>query len=529
MTGRTAVPDPVPGPLLLARGLTVDYRGTVVLDEVDLDVIAGEVLVVLGGSGCGKSTLLRALLGLVPEPGRVRARELRLGAVDLAGGSSWRQVRGRRIGMVFQDPMLALTPLRRVRSLVAEVSGEPDGVSDLLVAGGFPDPAPVARRRAFELSGGMAQRVGLTLALAGAPEVLLADEPTTALDGPARDELVTRLRDRARAGLGVVLVTHDVTVAAAVADRVVVLAAGRVVETGPPARVLADPSSDAARRLVTSVPWVLPVRSSRTGVQGGSPVGSATGSAAVRVRGLTKAFPGTGPVLAGIDLDVAAGEVVGVAGASGGGKTTLLRCLTGLEHPDAGELRLGGVDPRTAGWTATRRAVQLVPQDPRGSLNPWRTAAQLVADPLDFHRVGDRASRRRRAAGLLAEVGLDGMARRRPHELSTGQCQRVAIARALAVSPRLLVADEPASALDVTLQAEMIELFARLVAERGMSALIVSHDLYVLERLCDRIAVLDGGTIVEDLPSPRLRSEATHRQTRALLAAHPTDPLGRAV
>lgn len=201
------------------------------------------------------------------------------------------------------------------------------------------------------------------------------------------------------------------------------------------------------------------------------------------MRGLAKAFPGTGTVLDGLDLTVVQGEVVGVIGRSGVGKTTLLRCLIGLEHPDAGELRLGGVDPRTAGWTAARRTAQLIPQDPRGSLNPWRTAAQLVSDPLDFHRIGDRASRRRRAAELLEQVGLGELTGRRPNELSTGQCQRVAIARALAVRPRLLIADEPASALDVTLQAEVLTLLSAVVSDNEMGALVVSHDLHVLERL----------------------------------------------
>jgi peptide/nickel transport system ATP-binding protein len=477
-------------------------------------------VVVLGGSGSGKSTLLRALLGLVPAPGRVRVDELVLhtgdGPVDLTARGAWRRVRGREIGMVFQDPALALTPLRRVRSLVAEVSGDPAGVEPLLAASGFADPAPVAARRAFELSGGMAQRVGFGLAVAGGPRVLLADEPTTALDGPAREELVGRLRERAAAGTAVVLVTHDVSVAAALADRVVVLHHGRIVEQGPPARVLGDPAHEATRALVRDVPWALPPRT-----RAAPPAAAAT----VRVRGLTKAYPGTGAVLDGLDLDVGEGEVVGVVGRSGGGKTTLLRCLLGLERPDAGELRLAGADPAVHGWRAVRRAVQLVPQDPRASLNPWRTAAQLVADPLDFHAIGTRATRRARARELLAAVGLDGMADRRPNALSTGQCQRVAIARALAVRPRLLVADEPASALDVTLQAEVIRLLSQVVADQGMTALVVSHDLHVLERLCDRIAVLDGGRLVEDLPVARLRSDAAHPRTRALLAAYPTDPL----
>jgi peptide/nickel transport system ATP-binding protein len=310
--------------------------------------------------------------------------------------------------------------------------------------------------------------------------------------------------------------TKVVTVAAALADRVVVLHRGRIVEQGSPARVLGDPAHEASRTLVRDVPWALPPRL--------RPAPQPTGAPAVRVRGLTKAY-GAAAVLDGLDLDVGEGEVVGVAGRSGGGKTTLLRCLLGLERPDAGELRLAGIDPAVEGWRAVRRAVQLVPQDPRASLNPWRTAAQLVADPLDFHRIGTRAARRARARELLAAIGLDGLADRRPNALSTGQCQRVAIARALAVRPRVLVADEPASALDVTLQAELIRVLSQVVAEHGMTALVVSHDLHVLERLCDRIAVLDGGRLVEDLPVAGLRSDAAHPRTRALLAAYPTDPL----
>lgn len=501
--------------VLAVRGLTVEYAGRVVLDRVDLHVDAGEAVVVLGGSGSGKSTLLRAVLGLVPAPGRVRVGELTLCTDDLTTPGALRRARGREIGMVFQDPALALTPLRRVRSLLTEVSGDPAQVEPLLRASGFADPEPVAARRAFELSGGMAQRVGFGLAVAGGPRVVLADEPTTALDGPAREELVARLRERAAAGTAVVLVTHDVTVAAALADRVVVLHRGRIVEEGTPARVLGDPAHEATRALVRDVPWALPRRRSARPPSAGP---------AIRVRGLTKAY-GDNPVLDRLGLDVGEGEVVGIAGRSGGGKTTLLRCLLGLERPDAGELQLAGIDPAVHGWQAVRRAVQLVPQDPRASLNPWRTAAQLVADPLDFHRIGTRASRRARARELLAAIGLDGLADRRPNALSTGQCQRVAIARALAVRPRVLVADEPASALDVTLQAELIRVLSQVVAEHGMTALVVSHDLHVLERLCDRIAVLDGGRLVEDLPVARLRSDAAHARTRALLAAYPTDPL----
>ncbi|MGI5129565.1 ABC transporter ATP-binding protein [Pseudonocardia sp. CA-107938] len=505
--------------VLRVRGLGVDFRGHTVLDRLDLDVAAGEAVVILGGSGSGKSTLLRAIMGLVPAPGRVRAAEMLMDGVhDLTSAHVLRQVRGRRIGLVLQDPALALSPLRRVGSLVAEAAGAAAPVPRLLVDAGFAEPDVVAGRRSFELSGGMAQRVGLALAVAADPSLLLADEPTTALDGPARDELVRTLRRRVHAGTALLLVTHDVGVAAALADRVVVLHRGRVVESGPPGRVLGSPTHATTRGLVRDVPWAMPARTRRPA--------TTDRPALLHVEGLTARHPGNDrPVLDGLDLQVADGEVVGIAGRSGGGKTTLLRCLLGLHRPVSGTLRLAGTDPATQGWAAVRRAVQLVPQDPRASLNPWRSALRLVAEPLVYHRIGDRATRRARAHELLAEVGLADLADRRPGELSTGQCQRVAIARALAVRPRLLVADEPASALDVTLQADVVRLLARVVAENGTGALVVSHDLHVLERLCDRVAVLDGGRIVEDLPVERLRADATHPCTHALLDAHPIDPL----
>lgn len=511
--------------LLDVRGLSVSYGDTGVLHDVRLHVDAGEALVVLGGSGSGKSTLLRAVLGLVPAPGRVDAATLAFDGRDLRDPAVLRAVRGHDVGTVFQDPALALTPLRRVASLVTEVTGDAARVRPLLADSGFADPGPVAARRCHELSGGMAQRVGLALAVADDPRLLLADEPTTALDGPAREELVGRLRSRVRDGGAVLLVTHDVGVAAALADRVVVLERGRVVEQGPPARVLGAPSSDAAVSLVRDVPWSLPPRTRS----------AAAGKPVLEVRDLRKRY--AEPVLDGLDLAIGEGEVVGLAGRSGGGKTTLLRCLVGLERPDGGSVAIGGRAPgrsgawgrwgrrRGTGWSAVRRDVQLVPQDPRAALNPFRTAARLVADPLDFHRIGTRAERRDRAEELLERVGMSGYGGRYPHELSTGQCQRVAIARALAVRPRLLVADEPASALDVTLQAGVLALLSDLVEAEGMAGLVVSHDLHVLERLADRIAVLDGGRVVEDVPTPDLRDRARHPATRTLLAAYPADPL----
>jgi peptide/nickel transport system ATP-binding protein len=311
----------------------------------------------------------------------------------------------------------------------------------------------------------------------------------------------------------VALVTHDVGLAAGLADDVTVLHDGRVVETGPARRVLGDPRHEETRRLVDA---------RRPRPAAAPPPDAGNRPAVLSVRGLRKRYRGTGTVLDGVDLDVADGEVVGIAGRSGAGKSTLLRCLVGLERPDSGELRINGRLPAEAGWRVLRRAVQVVPQDPRASLNPWRTTRELVADSLDAHRVGTRAQRRERADELLDRVGLGGLGDRRPGQVSTGQCQRVAIARALALRPRLLVADEPVTALDAPLRQGVLDLLRDLVREHDMAALVISHDLYVLEALCHRIAVLDAGRIVEDLPAPALRDRGAHPLTRALINCHPT-------
>ncbi|MEH1129018.1 ABC transporter ATP-binding protein [Micromonospora sp. CPCC 206061] len=510
-------------PVLSVSALTVAYAERPVLDGIDLDLSAGRVHVVLGASGSGKSTLLRALIGMVPAPGRVSARRLLLrtagGEIELSTPDAWRRVHGRHVGLIAQDPAQALTPLRRVASLVREADrlagGAPDRVrmEQVLRAAGFADPGAVASRYCFELSGGMAQRLGVGLAVAPRPSVLLADEPSTALDGIARARLAATLREMAGGGTAVVLVTHDVALATGLADDVTVLHDGRIVEAGSAADVLAAPRHEATRRLVDGArPRTAAAPATRRG----------TGAGVLSVRGLRKRYRGTGPVLDGVDLDVADSEVVGIAGRSGAGKTTLLRCLIGLERPDGGELRIAGRTPAEARWRPLRRLVQIVPQDPRASLNPWRTARELAADPLDAHRIGTRAQRRARADELLDRVGLAGLAHRRPGELSTGQCQRVAIARALAVRPRLLVADEPVTALDAPLRRGILDLLGDLVREQGMAALVISHDLYVLEALCHRIAVLDAGRIVEDLPAAAIRDDGAHPLTRALIACHPT-------
>lgn len=536
--------------VLTVSGLNVSIRGQQILTDLGLSLKQGRIHVVLGASGSGKSTLLRTLIGLSGPHTDVSSALFRLDVAEsngrhgqtlrwnltAANEHDWLQVRACHMGLIFQDPEESLTSLRRTGSLVREVFrnvGQPlprgkASEQARLDAAGLGHHDGVGNKYCFELSGGMAQRLGLALAAAGNPAVLLADEPSTALDGVARRTLASALRDQADAGTAVLLVTHDRDLAAALADDITVLAQGHSVESGPAWQVLADPQHPETQRLLAR-PRPVPAAtgSEVSGEQGTN--SRAEGLASVpsaghvplvlRVQGLRQAYSSREPeVLRGLDLSVASGESVGLLGRSGSGKSTLIRCLVGLERPSAGLIEIAGSSPTETGWKSLRRRVQLVPQDPRAALNPWRSALEQIMDPLDFHQVGSRGERRSRAMELLAEVGLSGYTQRRPGQLSTGQCQRVSIARALAISPSLLVADEPVTALDAALRAEMLILLHRLTQETGTALLVVSHELPVLEELCPRICVLDEGRIVEELGAGNLGA-ATSRAAREIIAA----------
>ncbi|MFD2757048.1 ABC transporter ATP-binding protein [Gulosibacter faecalis] len=493
---------------LVAHGLRVTYGdGTRAVDGIDLEVNPGELVSLVGASGAGKSSLVTALLGLHEPPTRVDADRLELDGVDLRGARErdWRRMRGSRVARVPQDPLAALNPNMRIGAQIAEAvrSLTPDAPVDETVARLCDEAqlagADVLHAHPHELSGGQRQRVLMAIALAGSPRLLIADEPTSALDRVARQRILDRLRALASDdGRAVLLVTHDLESALALSDRVEVMHEGRLVD--PVAHPHARALREAARAL-----------SLRDGDRRGAPNPDArelvrfNDVAVVRARRGPRGATRTVAALDGVTLGVPAGETLGIVGESGAGKTTLLRVGLGLVPPTAGSVTFDGVDLAGLGrreLRALRRRFQLVQQDPAASLDPRRTVAESIAEPLRAHGVGSRADRGRRVAELLDQVRLHAaMASKRPRELSGGQQQRVALARALALKPELIYLDEPVSALDTEVQAEVLRLLIEVQRELGITYLFVSHDLGAVARISHRIAVFRAGRLVEVGPA----------------------------
>ncbi|MEU7527683.1 ABC transporter ATP-binding protein [Saccharothrix sp. NPDC042600] len=507
--------------LLAIRDLEVSFGATHAVRGLDLTVAPGEVVALVGESGSGKSVTARAVLGLLPASASVRG-SIRLGDRELVGAGEdvLRSVRGREVAMVFQEPSTALNPVRTVGWQIAAVLRAHRPLSRkqaraeavrLLDLVGIPDPATRVRHYPHQLSGGQKQRVVIALALANNPRLIIADEPTTALDVTVQAEVLALLRDlRDRLGTAILLITHNMGVVADIADRVAVLHRGELVEQAPVHDLFTTPTRAYTRDLLAAVP--------RLGHREPAPPHRAD-TDAVRFTGVTVKY-GTFTAVEDVDLHVGAGEVVGLVGESGSGKSTLGRVAAGLLHPDAGTVTVLGGDPRTS-----RRRLGFVFQDPGGSLNPRLTIADCIAEPLRVHKVpvGDRV------AELLDAVHLPkGFATRRPAELSGGQRQRVGIARALALHPALLIADEPTSALDVSVQASILELLTELQKEHAFACLFISHDLAVVDSLAHRVAVLHKGRVVEQGPHHKVLRAPTTDYTRQLVAAVPIpDPVAQ--
>ncbi|RLU99318.1 ABC transporter ATP-binding protein [Streptomyces griseocarneus] len=607
-------------PVLALRDLRVDFTGPdgplPAVRGVDLALRRGEVLGLVGESGSGKSTVALAAMGLLPRTARVGG-SVRVGGDEVlgAGERELAALRGRRMAMVFQDPLSALTPVHRVGDQIAEAVRIHQDVGreharrravELLDLVGIPDPGHRARAYPHEFSGGMRQRAMIAMAVANDPDVILADEPTTALDVTVQAQILDVLRTAQReTGAALLLVSHDLGVIAGMADRVAVMYAGRVVESAPAPELFAAPRMPytlgllgavprPGARVLTPVPGTppelrllprgcpfaprCPLADDACRAAEPEPVGGEGHSVAcvkanevvargltapelfpadvpaavreevprdglpavLRVEGLAKTFPvlkgaalrrrgGSVYAVDGVDLDIRRGETLGLVGESGSGKSTTLLEILRLASPEAGEVELLGHDVRGLTKRQARElrgSVQIVFQDPMASLDPRMTVGDIVAEPLRAQGA-DRGTAARRVPELLRLVGLEAAhAARFPHEFSGGQRQRIGIARALSVEPELLVLDEPVSALDVSVQAGVLNLLRRLKDELGLAYLFVSHDLSVIRHVADRVSVMYLGRTVESGPVEEVFARPRHPYTRALLSAVPVpDPV----
>lgn len=501
------------------RGLRIDGPEGAIVRGLDLDVAPGECVAIVGESGAGKSLSARALLGLVPEGLGWSADDLEIDGTPASSLAErqWRSLRGRSIALVSQDALVSLDPLRRVGAEVAEpVRIHEPAVRGNALAGrvreslervSMPDPDERAHQYPHELSGGLRQRALIASALSTRPAVLVADEPTTALDATVQARVLDLVRRIADDGVAVVFISHDLGAVARVADRIVVMHEGRVVETGVTAEVLASPRDPVTRELVAAVSHAPLDRAARTDV----PLFTALG--------VTKRF-GERVAVDDVSFEVRRGRTLAVVGESGSGKTTLARLVVGVAAADAGTLSFDGRPwtPRVARG-ADRRRVQLVQQNPWGALDPRWSVGRTLTEAVAAAGVR-RPERRRAVSALLDEVGLSpAFARRRSAQLSGGQRQRVAIARALAVSPDLLVLDEPVSALDASVRARILERLLTLQRERDLAIIFVTHDLDVVAGVADDVIVMKDGRVVDQGTVSSVFAAPRHPFTRELLAA----------
>ncbi|MBX5334024.1 ABC transporter ATP-binding protein [Rhodococcus fascians] len=506
--------------------------------EVSFEVYPGEVLAVVGESGSGKSVSVRSAIGLLPDTARVDGHVV-LGGQDVTtlNDKAWARLRGNKISMVFQEPGSALDPLFTIGYQIVEAlrahtraDGKPMGSKDakaraieLLTMVGLPNPEQRFSYYPHELSGGQKQRVMIAIAISCEAKVIIADEPTTALDVTVQAEILELLRDlKDRLGCAIVLITHSMGVVADLADRVVVMQNGRVVEEAPVAQLFDAPEDEYTKKLLAAVPTLAAVESDKTVDTSGEPV--------LEVSQLVVQFSGgvgssAFRAVDDVSLTIHRGETLGLVGESGSGKSTIGRCVAALQKPTSGSVtvmgqNIAGVSERKL--KPLRKRFGFVFQDPSASLNPRLTVGQCIAEPMIVHKYGSKDAIAARTTELLDAVQLpSGTDKRYPHELSGGQRQRVSLARALVLGPDLVVADEPTSALDVSVQAAVLDLFEALQQEFGFACLFISHDLAVVDRVAHRVVVLRGGQVVEQGTPWKILRSPEEEYTKKLLAAIP--------
>ncbi len=549
-------------PVLDIRGMRVDYplAGGVftACEDVTLRIMPGEIHALVGESGAGKTTVGNAVMGMLEKPGRIAAGSVSIlgRPVDPATGRAEGVRQGRDVGAIFQDPMTALNPLFTVESQLCETLRFHLGLRgaaararalELLRAVGIPEPERRLGAYPHQLSGGQRQRVVIAAALSCDPGLLVADEPTTALDVSVQAQILDLIRSLTRERqLGVLLVTHNMGVVAEVADHVTIMRHGRVVESGPTAQVLRAPSHDYARALIGAVPR-LDRRLDRFPTPGATDPAADAARAALGTRGearqggpllevdgLVVEYAASGLIpgargrafraVDGVSFTVAEGEVFGLVGESGCGKTTTANVIAGLVKPTDGDVLWRGRPIEEVRAGRARRAIQMIFQDPYSSLNSRMRLGGTLSEPILFYRIAaTRAEADADVATLLQAVGLEpAMADRFPHAFSGGQRQRLSIARALGARPRLLVCDEPTSSLDVSVQAQVLNLLKDLRDATGMALMFISHDLAVVRQMCDRVAVMKAGRIVETGPTEAVFARPADPYTRELLSLIPS-------
>ncbi|OBI15289.1 ABC transporter ATP-binding protein [Mycobacterium sp. E2327] len=524
-------------PLLSVEGLEVRFGANApVVCGVDLTVLRGQTVAVVGESGSGKSTTAAAILGLLPPGGRISAGRIVFDGRDIAGADQrlLRSIRGRAIGYVPQDPMTNLNPVWKVGFQIREALRANTDTREtrrraieLLAEAGMPDPVKQVGRYPHQLSGGMCQRALIAIGLAGRPKLLIADEPTSALDVTVQRQVLDHLQGLTdQLGTALLLITHDLALAAERAESVIVVHRGVVVESGAAQAILREPRHEYTRRLVAAAPSLTPAPS-RTRAEPAEDILVASE--------LTKVYREAGGApwrrsefraVDAVSFRLRRASTLAIAGESGSGKSTLARMVLGLLRPTSGTVVFDGtriddaLDREAA--LAFRRRVQPVFQNPYSSLDPMYSVFRAIEEPLRIHRVGDRKQRERAVRELVDHVALpSSVLRRLPRELSGGQRQRVAIARALALRPEVLVCDEAVSALDVLVQAQILDLLADLQAELGLTYLFISHDLAVIRQIADDVLVMRAGRVVEQAPTEELFTRPAHEYTRRLLEAIP--------